>query len=234
VLVAVSFACSGSSQEGIVVTLQAEAAKVPAASTFDTDLGYRVVLGKAYVNLSSVEIFGCDASSASFPDRAGRVLGELFALERSAYAHTEGSPTKLGAPLVESVFTTSGGVTVGELRPPPGRYCRVVQSLQAADADARGLPSDVSMVGKSFFVAGTYEKNGAIPVPFESESTASFDAATDLSFELSTTGTTSVTVRLSRDATHWFDGIDFATMGKRDIATRIVDSMAKSYGARTE
>ena len=228
-------ACGGSSSEGIVVTLRIDSAKLPAAATFDTDLGYRVVVAKAYVNLSTVEIFGCDAPLASsFSERAGRGLRDVFTLERRAYAHTEGSPTKLGTPLVEAFTETGGGTSVGELRPPPGRYCRVVQSLQAADGDARALPTDAPILGKSMYVAGTYAKGGQMPVPFEAESTASFDATKELTFELSTTGTRNVTVVLTRDTTHWFDGIDFATMGKRDIATRIVDSMAKSYGARTE
>lgn len=229
------FACAGSSSDGIVVTLRSEPAKVPAAATFDTDVGYRVVVSKAYVNLSSVKIFGCDAPLASsFSERATRGLREVFTLERRAYAHTEGSPTKLGAPLVEAMTGPGAGAALGELRPPGGRYCRVVQSLQAADGDARALPRDVAMVGKTMYVAGTYAKGGQPPVPFEAESTASFDATTDVAFELSTTGARNVTVVLTRDTTHWFDGIDFATMGKRDIAKRIVDAMAESYGARTE
>lgn len=229
------FACAGSSSEGIVVTLRTEAAKVPPAATFETDLGYRVVVAKAYVNLSTVEIFGCDAPLASsFSERATRGLRDVFTLERRAYAHTEGSPTKLGTPLVEAFTETGGGTSVGELRPPAGRYCRVVQSLQAADGDARALPTDAPMLGKSMYVAGTYAKGGQAPVPFEAESTASFDATKDVSFELSTTGARNVTVVLTRDATHWFDGIDFATLGKRDVATRIVDAMAESYGARID
>jgi hypothetical protein len=228
-------ACAGSSSEGIVVTLRTDPAKVPPATTFDTDLGYRVVVSKAYVNLSTVEIFGCDAPLASsFSERAERGLRDVFTLERHAFAHTEGSPTKLGAPIVEAFTGSGAGATVGELRPPAGRYCRVVQSLQAADGDARDLPTDVPMVGKSMYVAGTYAKGGQAPVPFEAESTASFDASKDLAFELSTTGTKSVTVVLTRDTTHWFDGIDFATLGKRDVAKRIVDAMAESYGARLD
>lgn len=234
-LALLGFACAGSSSEGVVVTLRSEPAKIPVAATYDTDLGYRVVVSKAYVNLSSVEIFGCDAPLASsFSERATRGLREVFTLERRAYAHTEGSPTKLGTPLVEAFTGQGNGAPVGELRPPAGRYCRVVQSLQAADGDARGLPTDLSMVGKSMYVAGTYAKGGQAPAPFEAESTASFDASKDLTFELSTTGTRNVTVVLTRDTTHWFDGVDFATMGKRDVAKRIVDAMAESYGARTE
>ena len=229
------FACAGSSSEGIVVTLRTDPAKVPPAATFDTDLGYRVVVSKAYVNLSSLEIFSCDAPLASsFSDRAARGIRDVFTLERRAYAHTEGSPTKLGTPLVEAFTGQGNGSSVGELRPPAGRYCRVLQSLQAADGDARGLPTDVSMVGKTMYVAGTYAKGGQAPVPFEAESTASFDASKDLAFELSTTGTRNVTVVLTRDTTHWFDGIDFATLGKRDVAKRIVDAMAESYGARLD
>lgn len=213
--------CSASSKEGVTVTVEAAA---PGARAFATSAGVHVVLTRALLNLGSVEIFACPTT---------RWLD--FARLREAHAHVVGSPTLLGTPLVESLLAEDGARTkMGELHPPPGSYCRIKQTVLAADADAPGSPPDGAMLGKSLLLEGTYAPAGEEPRPFRLMSTASFDVETMVdAVALAVDGRRSATIVLSLTASAWFDGVDFAA-DPADAATRVLENVRAALGARLE
>lgn len=223
--------CSGTSTEGVTVDVAVEAPSSPpvtrGARTFDTDGGVHVVLTRGYLNTGSLEIFACDGTptSSSF---------SVFALRR-AYAHSVGSPTSLGVPLVQSLLEAAGATRAeGTLHPPPASYCRVKRTIAAADPDALGTPADGSMTGKSLLVEGTYAVSGGAPTPFSFASTASFDLETIVdATTLSTEGRRTATVVLSWNGDRWFDGVDFAG-DPHDATTRILGNVRAALGARIE
>lgn len=215
-------ACSASSKAGVTVPVEAEA---PRVRTFETNTGVHVVLSRAWLNIGAVELFGCTS--------AWHWL-DVFSVPR-AQAHVVGSPTRLGTPLVESLVGDDGSRTkMGELHPPEGSYCRVKQTILAADADAPGSPPDGAMLGKSVLVDGTYASEGLEPRPFHLSSTASFDVET--TFEataLSLEARRAATIVLYFEKTSWFDGVAFEG-DETDAITRILENLRTSLGARIE
>ena len=223
--------CSSSSKEGITLAVLSEAPRsaVEAAGTrtFDTDRGVRVTLTRGYLSTGSVEIFGCAAETS------WRWLEPFFL--REARAHVVGSPTRLGIPAVESLLADPGTrMELGELHPPPRSYCKVKQTILAADSDALGLPSDGSMLGKSLLVAGTYVAPGGAPHEFHFTSAAPFDVETTVEeTALSVDERRAASLVLVKTSERWFDGVDFS--GDENEATmRILANLRVSLGAHIE
>ncbi len=194
--------------------------------TFDTDRGFRVTLTRGFLSTGSVEIFTCPT--------AGRLRWLDGWRLREAQAHVVGSPTLLGVPAVESLLSQGERTVVGQLHPPPATYCRVKQTILAADADASGLPLDGSMIGRSLLVEGTYAFGGGPPETFRFSSTASFDAEIHVDdTTLSTDGRRVATLLLVKKSDRWFDGVDFRG-DEQDAVTRVLQNLQASLGARVE
>jgi hypothetical protein len=224
--------CSSSSKEGVAIAVAIEAPRSPAVAagtrTFNTDRGVGVTLMRGFLSTGSVEIVGCTTARSSW-----RWL-EPFRL-REARAHVVGSPTVLGIPAVESLLADAGTqMKLGELHPPPGSYCKVKQTILAADDDALGLPSDGSMVGMSLLVEGTYVVASGSPQGFRFTSTASFDVETTIDeTSLAVDGKHRATLALVKASDRWFDGVDFGG-DEHDATTRILENLRASISARVE
>ena len=224
--------CSSSSKEGITLAVLSEAPRsaVEAAGTrtFDTDRGVRVTLTRGYLSTGSVEIFGCVAAETSW-----HWLGP-FSL-REARAHVVGSPTRLGIPAVESLLADAGTrMEGGELHPPPRSYCKVKQTILAADSDALGLPPDGSMLGKSLLVEGTYVAPGGAPQEFHFTSAAPFDVEMTIAeTALSVNETRAASLVLVKTSERWFDGVDFGG-DENDATMRILANLRASLVAHIE
>lgn len=226
--------CSSSSTEGVAVTIVTEASNttlVEGARVFD-DSGVKVTLSRGYLNTGGVEIVSCGATAFAHSTRD--TLASLFGM-REVLAHVVGSPTTLGAPSIESLVAAAGARSqIGLLHPPAGSYCKVKQTILAADHDASGMPSDGVMLGQSLFVEGTYSTVGAAPKPFRLASTASFDVETTIpTMSLSVDDRRTATVVLVKASDHWFDGVDFAG-DSRDTTTKILSNVRASLGVRVE
>jgi len=106
-----------------------------------------VTLAHAYVAVTSIELERC-------PDEAIARAAEL-GWGGVAHAHTLGTPTRLGVPVVEDLLGPDDAPrVVGTLAAPPGRYCSVRITVGPADSDALGLPSEPSMLGMSALLDG--------------------------------------------------------------------------------
>lgn len=126
-------------------------------ATLFTDLGYHVSLEHAYVVISRVELLACEnGSRTALPS-----LNDLLSPVSRARAHGMGSPTALAVPhVVDLLATAARDSMLGRLAPPPGDYCSVRIAVEAADADAVGLPVAVDIVGRSLDLAGRFTADG--------------------------------------------------------------------------
>jgi hypothetical protein len=196
-----------------------------APRTFQTSLGYQVTLTRAYLAIGSVEIVACPGASA-WLRRA--VFGSGRAL-----AHTPASPTRIGTPHVESLLRADfEPLALGDLAPPPGAYCTALVAVAQADADAEGLPADVSMVGKSIYLEGRYvPPMGGAPTDFTIVSLVRQSATVTLMSEqgqpspLRLDGASAgaqLNIGISYDG--WLDGVDFAAMSADAQAQKVADN----------
>lgn len=222
-------ACSGSSKEGVSITVVLEAPSAPPLAgesrVVATDVGYRVVLTRGYLSTGAAEVFACGARMS---------WRDLFL--RDAHAHTTGSPTLLGVPALESLLAAPDTrLVVGDIHPPAGSYCRVRQTIRAADHDAIGLSPSIPMLGKSLLVEGTHARAGEEPSPFTISSSLSVEVESTVpTTNVSADGTRVVQLVLSKAGDHWFDTIDFATSSETDTAPRVLQNIRRSLGARFE
>ncbi|KFE68997.1 hypothetical protein [Hyalangium minutum] len=170
-LVSLSLPGCGSREEGIRLQLKlshqaANATKATGtARNFTTDRQEQITLTRASITVNSVELIPCPESTAL------RWLRELSPVG-TAHAHTASSPLRLGTPSVSSLERPDGEpLTLGVLRPPPGRYCRIHLVFGPADADAEGLPVDGSMKDRTFVLEGWARPQGDDALqPFRLES----------------------------------------------------------------
>ena len=179
-------ACGGggnSSEAGINLAVEAQHRQLematgqpratPAGSKqFVNSEGVEITLDLAYLNIWSVEL-ASDCSGASFSHDRG---GARFSIIGLARAHAEAAPHRVSVPHVMSLVAADQTVLdMGRMEPPPGTYCGAIIDLQSADADARHLPQDVSMLGRTLYLRGSYRPRGAAaPVPFEFSTPRSF------------------------------------------------------------
>jgi len=192
-----------------------------------------VRLTRGHVNVASVEIFAC-------PSMAWRKVLDALSPLGTAQAHTEGTPTRIGEPHVDDLLRDDAQrLTLGTLKPPADRYCRAVVLLEAADADAVGLPASVPMEGSTLLLEGTVEPaGGGAAQPFELASSA--EAEADVQF-LGSTGspsalplTTAGTARTGHVLLRydrWFDAVDPLAPGAADA---LVSAIAESLELQGE
>jgi hypothetical protein len=131
--------------------------------------------------------------------------------------------------LTEKTGTAGERHELGEIKPPPGRYCRAVYTASAADRDAIGMPPDRVAVGNTVYLEGTFQRQAADqPTSFTVSSSASFTVEADIG-ALDLFGTMRTpTLVIRKQADHWLDGIDFETHPPRVIAKELLDNMRGS------
>jgi hypothetical protein len=223
-----SAACSSVSEisEGLVIAV---AADPPTSLQRDadgnlivgTDLGYLVTLTRAYLVSTSVEIFSCQATASRLWQRW--IIGR-------AEAHAVGAPTRLGTAFVEAL-TGNGDVrhALGEIRPPPDRYCRIAYTASAADGDAIGMPPDRVATGNTVYLEGTFQRFPADPPrSFTVSSSAPFTVEGDVGVLDLAGSMPNPTLVIRKQADHWFDGVDFQIQPPRVVAKEILDNMRRS------
>src|SRR4051812_44830878 len=112
----VAVACSSSTSEGVSASIVLETPREPHPQ-ITNEKGFAFTLTQEYLATGSVEIRACEGTVA---DRWS------FGMP-TAWAHSVGSPTLLGAPAVESMLATANTrVVMGTLVPPARVYCSVV------------------------------------------------------------------------------------------------------------
>lgn len=237
---ALLFACQaggGTSEQGITAKLYARLAPVtdgtgaeqpqPAGTkNFTNSEGTAIRIRTGYLVLWSVALeSGCD--EPDFVDAAPWWSGFI----RSAHAHAESTPLKLGVPhVIDLAAAESQPVELGSLTPPPGDYCGIKAELLRADDDAVGLPEEVDMIGRVLYVEGEYlDTGGTTWVPFVIETGMNLrEAKRMFSIPLTLSDqqrTASVTVSIPYH--RWFDG---AQMGALDDPVQL-DRLLGNIGA---
>jgi hypothetical protein len=224
--------CSSVSEisEGLVIAIAAEPPSNPQRDAdgsliLNTDLGYRVTLTRAYLVSTSLEIFVCQPLAARLWQRWGIGRAEAHALD---------APTRMGTAFVESLTGTGTGTAdqrheLGEIKPPPGRYCRAVYTASAADRDAIGMPPDSVAAGNTVYLEGTFQRQpGDQPRPFTAASSAPFTVEADIAAIDLFGATPTPTLVIRKQADHWLDGIDFETHPARVIAKEVLDNVRGS------
>ncbi|NOK33779.1 hypothetical protein [Corallococcus exercitus] len=217
----------GERVDGMRVTLGLEhraAHGVQAASgerSFTRADGQTLTLTRGYVALGSVELKPCEEALG------WRLLKALSPIG-TAQAHSVGSPLKLGTPHVSGLERPDGNVlTLGTLRPPPGRYCRARLTFEPADADAEGLPGgDVDMVDHTLWLEGTrVPAGGGEPQPFKlvSSNIATVDVVLDGLTLSEDEPTAERTFALAWDT--WLATVNLES---RDAAASALDTVARS------
>jgi len=220
--------CSSSTVPGVQVDVVLDGPSTPPmradSRTFQTNLGYSVVLTRGYLSTKTIELVSCLSESS----RMWR-----FITIPNAYAHTVGSLTLLGVPAVESLLVAPAArLTVGSLLPPAGQYCGAKWNLQGADADAIGLPEDADMVGKTVFASGSFSRVGESQQVFSMSSMKSLDA--DLAFpatELSSDKRRIATLHMTMVADDWFDDVDFESGQESQNVDALLQNIRRSLGA---
>ncbi len=222
--------CSASTTPGIQVAVVLDAPSSPRVTdvsrVIQTNRGFSVALTRGYLSTATIELIACSTTATFW---------NPFAIH-AAYAHTTGSPTRLGVPIVESLIAAAPGrVPVGDLRPPAGAYCRARLTLAPADGDALGLPSDTDMVGKTFLAVGTYARAGQEERPFSMSSAASLDVETAFpSTTLSSDERRTSSLRVTKVADHWFDNIDCEQGDENENVQTVLDNVRRSLAAHLE
>ncbi len=230
-MAAAAAACSATATPGIELDLSVESPSRsgggPGEIVINNDRGYRIVVTRGYLVTRSVDLLACPGTSAS--RRA-----PSFSLVGTAFAHDAASPTHVGAPLVESLLAPDRSRTwMGTFRPAPDRYCQVRVVLGPADADARGLPSDANLIGKSLLLAGRYQLAG-------SDATLPFALSSDRVVEINLSvgpllldeaAPRRQVVVLKKASDHWFDGIDMESRSDADVGRRILENVRASLEA---
>lgn len=197
---------------------------------FTNNNGDIIELTSAYLTLSEMDL-RTDCSASPFAWLRDAVF-EL--LVPAAYAHTESTPTKLGTPLVVNLLNAdSEELEFGHFSPPPSSYCGITVHMHPADADARNLPTTLSMVGQVVHLAGSYDTGGGataftVDVALEPEhADIAFPAAIVLS-----ASNLNDEIHLNIEYNSWFDNIIMADLAAADPAaiTQLLDNITASVG----
>lgn len=121
------------------------------------DYGYRVRLDQLYLVLSRVELVPCPEEL-----RVSAVFKELFG-PSVAHAHGVSTMTASAVPNVLAPLVDAKPISIALMHPPATSYCSLRVTLEAADADAERMPSEIDMHGLSIFVTGSYGFGEGVP-----------------------------------------------------------------------
>ncbi|MDC0712240.1 hypothetical protein POL68_27480 [Stigmatella sp. ncwal1] len=182
VSVLVLLAGCGSREEGLHLNLrlahqsEQEVQRVGEGRRFVNKRGERITLSRAYVTVSSIEIFACPVTGL-------RHWMQWLSPVGTAHAHSVTDPRRMGTPYVNSLERADGEVLeMQALQPSPGSYCRVRVVFGPADADAEQLPAGGLMLNKTLLLEGEVSAaDGSNVRPFKLESAGM--ASTELPFE---------------------------------------------------
>ncbi|ADO68223.1 hypothetical protein [Stigmatella aurantiaca] len=180
--VLMALAGCGSREEGLHLNLrlahqsEQEVQRVGEGRRFTNNRGEHITLSRAYVTVSSVEIFACPVTGL-------RKWMEWLSPLGTAHAHSVTDPRRMGTPYVNSLERADGEVLeMQSLQPSPGSYCRVRLVFGPADADAVLLPADNLMLNKTLLLEGEVSAaDGSNVRPFKLESAGLANA--ELPFE---------------------------------------------------
>lgn len=165
--------------------------------------------------LSQIELMPCEDKSAP-RGYTQRVL-QWFIKPKQAFAHTDDTPTRIGAPYVVKLISPKHQKTMlGTWTPLPQEYCHVVVTIASADEDARNLTQSPLALHHSFVAHGTHTTYGA--------------------FELSTTAAMEVRIKLTQPLTlnSSHDTMHTITMHiNPERAAQLLDTTAHVVDART-
>jgi hypothetical protein len=120
------------------------------------DYGYHIQLEQMYLVLSRVELVPCPGAQRA------SILRELLGVS-VAHAHGVNTMTAWAVPNVLAPLADTAAVSIAALHPPAIAYCSLRLALEAADADAERMPSEVDMNGLSMFVTGSYGLGESAP-----------------------------------------------------------------------
>jgi hypothetical protein len=214
-------ACASSQEPGMELTItMAVAPRVAGDGSIllPTDTGYTVKLERAYLSLGALEILGCD-------EPGGDALLRRWLGPKPAFAHTPSGPTRIGEPVVVTLLADTPA-DIGALLPPPGDYCETHVEFQAADADARGLPADVDMVGATLDVAGTWSDADGSGQEFALRTSTSSARELEQVFSLSR-DERQQTLGLRAIVDGAFDGVDFAEQTESEQAETVLFNLSR-------
>ena len=143
-----------------------------------TDLGYTVVVERAYLVTFSVQLVPCeDETEITLTRVMGWLLGGI------AHAGHGGENRDPSAALLPRVETLLEPVTVHHARRPltDERYCRIHYLVGPAGPDSVASPADFQLEGTSLYLEGRwYEDDPGAAVPFEVTSRKAYGALTHL------------------------------------------------------
>lgn len=203
--------CSVRVEGGTTLALIAEReGSGPAVDTLHTALDYRVRLDRLYLAIHGVQLMPSTGSAALQPSWPG--VEELL-LPSVAFAHTPGSPTRLGVPSVLALNAAPGTRWVlGDLAPPPGSYPGARILLAPPDDDAQYLPTDVDMIDHTLHVdgmafQGTDSVAISLAIPIHDSVEVSVTRGNGSALPLRARG--QFLLRVKWDPQVWFDHIDF-------------------------
>jgi hypothetical protein len=221
--VLIPLAGCGAREEGLQLNLRLahqpvqEVQRVGPQRHFTNDRGERITLTRAYVTVSSVEIFACPVTGALDWLRWLSPLG-------TAHAHSVTDPRRMGTPYVNSLERADGEVLeLPSLQPAPGSYCRARLVLGPADADAEQMPEGALMLNKTLLLEGQVTSaDGATVRPFRLESAGLSGA--ELPFEALTLSDDDrqAGLRFTFAYDRWFNGVDWESA---DAAAQVLTNM---------
>jgi hypothetical protein len=201
--------------------------------TFDNREGVTIRINEGYLVLWSITLeSGCNDPDFS----AAKPWWDW--LIGTAHAHSESTPLQIGSPMVIDLTAEDlQAVGLGELTPPPDSYCGTTTQLISADADARGLPDSVDMVGKSLYIDGEYSTDDGL-------SWSPFLISTGISL-LPAKRIFPLPLTLSRDEPNgsidlsiayqtWFDGVDMDHVDDPNHFNQVLYNISASIRAATQ
>lgn len=230
----------GSVQEGISVDFHAGQDKTPDADgsvaaqpvgpkSFSTTEGAEVTIYRGYLVLWSATL----KNACAQPGFVSVEPSWLDWMVAPAHAHAAADPTRLSVPNVINLRNPDRAeVALGVIGPPPGSYCGVTVELLKADADTRGLPQDIDMIGRTLYLEGAYvAAPGEKPVPFTVDTGRSLlPAHRLLAFPLDlgeSNRSARIVIGIRYD--RWFDGVDLAQLDdplqQAQLFSNVVDSI---------
>jgi len=197
--------------------------------------GLAITVTRGWVNVGAVEIFAC-------PPTAFRQLLRFLDPLGVAEAHIPGSPTKIGVPHVDDLARPDGQpIDFGTLTPPADTYCQAKVSLDAADADAVGLPapSVVPMDGNTIWIEGFVtppgggsEQDFTLTSAVEADGQVPFLSASGAASPIALTSAgTARSARIVLRYDRWFASIDPRSAGAADA---LVSAIAQTLEVHAE
>ncbi len=213
-LLVLAFACDrGTAPSSVEFALRGG---FPADGLILSDTGVELQLRSAKLTVLAVELRPCVSAVRMH-------LRDLIGPAR-AYAHSAGSPTRLGVPNVIDLLASTAR-TLGNIAPPAGRYCSTRLSLGPADADAEGLP-DPTFVGTTFAL----EADARAPTARTLDGVVSGNITVDVAFEpaLSLAEGEDVRVELVFGDGDAIDGLDLSGRTDDAVASELVFGAQRS------